>query len=64
MEDIDSVGVSGRRAKADGVMLDVDWAHARRRTIGIQERVFALAETINLTWPANGSQVAAMCKSK
>lgn len=49
MEDIDSVWVSGRRVKRNGAMVDVDWAHARRRTVDIQERVFALAETINLT---------------
>lgn len=48
-EDIDSVWAVGRAVKRDGAMIGIDWAAARRRTTEIQDRVFSLAATINLT---------------
>lgn len=49
MQDIDSVWAAGRAVKRNGIMASVDWAAAQRQTAEVQQRVFSLAQTINLT---------------
>lgn len=49
MQDIDSVWAAGRAVKRNGIMAGVDWVAAQRQTAEVQQRVFSLAQTINLT---------------
>ncbi|MET0338755.1 MAG: amidohydrolase family protein, partial [Caulobacter sp.] len=47
--DVDSVWVAGRRLKADGRMIGVDWKALNAKMAAIQERIHAQAQTITFS---------------